>query len=253
MSTSDSIGGSAHRDRCVAVVGTSRRVGKTVVAAALAKVLAARGVRVGVFKPVALGCPRRLRQGLVCPDAEFLAHCADAPHDLATINPVRYARSIVLPGPGGRGPAPLDLAEIERCRRRVTRDSDFVVIEAAGGLLEPLDGRMRVADLLARWGVPLVVVAPAAAEALNQVLMALEIARWRRFEVAAVVLNRYVADGGSWADEVNPEAVAHYGRVELPVVVPHDPHTDPLRARLGADVLAAIKPLANLLWATLGG
>jgi len=73
------------------VTGTDTGVGKTMVAGALALLLRQAGRRVGVFKPVATGCRRDPRLGLVSEDAEFLAHCAEAREDLATIYPVRYA------------------------------------------------------------------------------------------------------------------------------------------------------------------
>ena len=49
------------------------------------------------------------------------------------------------------------------------------------------------------------------------------------------------------ADETNPEAVATYGQVNLPVVVPNDPATDVASARLGRSVLEAVTPLAQSL------
>src|SRR5687767_15999045 len=73
------------------VTGTDTGVGKTVIAGALAWLLREQGRRVGVFKPVATGCRRDVRLGLVSEDAEFLAHCAESQHNLETINPVRYA------------------------------------------------------------------------------------------------------------------------------------------------------------------
>ena len=247
MSKQDRAASAGRGKPTFAVVGTGRRVGKTVVAAALARVLRDRGLRVGVFKPVSTGCPRRIREGLVCPDAEFLAHCADAPHELATINPVRYAPRLPPAGGGQRRWPPLDFDEIERCLRRISRDSDLVLIEATGGLLEPLDRQTRVADLLGRWNLSLIVVAPAAADAVNTVLMTLEIARRRSLAIEAVVLNRYTAEGCSLADETNPEMVATYGQVNLPVVVPNDPATDVASTRLGRSVLEAVTPLARAL------
>src|SRR5512145_926321 len=50
------------------VTGTDTGVGKTVIAGALARLVQERGKRVAVFKPVATGCRRDLRLGLVCDD-----------------------------------------------------------------------------------------------------------------------------------------------------------------------------------------
>lgn len=234
--------------RGVAIVGTVCRVGKTVVAGGLARILRERGRRVGVFKPVAVGCQYRMRQGLVCPDAEFLAHCADAPHDLNTINPVRYSHRLVPAECARRSQRPVDFGEIERSRARIGAESDCMLVETVGGLLEPLDRDTLTADLLARWSMPLVLVAGAGADAVNHVLMALDCARHRRLQVAAVILNRYVADGATLADEINPEVLTRYTGVDLPLVIPEDAETGVAQARLGPAVLEALAPLARTLF-----
>jgi dethiobiotin synthetase len=200
-----------------------------------------------VFKPVALGCPRRIREGLVCPDAEFLAHCADVPHEVATVNPARFAYKHPPP-PGTERPVQaIDHAEIERCRKRIARDSDLVLIDTDGGLLAPLDQDTRVVDFAVRWRAPLIVVGPAAADQVGQTLLTLEVARQHGLDLAAVVLNRYHAEGSTLADETNPEFVAAYGGVSLPTVIPHDAATDVASARIGQDVLTAVTPLARLI------
>src|SRR3954468_1496419 len=71
------------------ITGTDTNIGKTIVAGAIAHHFRRRGVKVGVFKPMASGCVKR-REGLVSEDAEFLAHCADADHPLDLIAPQRY-------------------------------------------------------------------------------------------------------------------------------------------------------------------
>src|SRR5689334_4232430 len=78
------------------VVGTDASVGKTVIAAAIARWFRTRGARVGVVKPIDTKCVRR-REGLVSEDAEFLATAADAPHPLDLICPQRYAHPDLPP------------------------------------------------------------------------------------------------------------------------------------------------------------
>ena len=60
----------------VFITGTDTGVGKTVVAAGLALALRARGVRVGVMKPVATGCAGE-DGSLVSSDAVFLFEAAE--------------------------------------------------------------------------------------------------------------------------------------------------------------------------------
>jgi len=71
------------------ISATDTEVGKTVITAALTVLLQRRGLRVGVFKPVATGCVRRVRLGLVSEDTDYLAYFADSPDPLEVINPVR--------------------------------------------------------------------------------------------------------------------------------------------------------------------
>ena len=57
------------------ITGTDTGVGKTIVTAALARVLRLRGVKVGVMKPVTTGCSERNGE-LISEDAELLAWAA---------------------------------------------------------------------------------------------------------------------------------------------------------------------------------
>ena len=61
--------------RGIFITGTDTGVGKSVVAASLARALRLRGVNVGVMKPVTSGCIDRNGE-LVSEDAELLAWAA---------------------------------------------------------------------------------------------------------------------------------------------------------------------------------
>jgi dethiobiotin synthetase len=227
----------------VFITGTEPGAGKTVVAGAIARLAAERGRRVGVFKPVAVGCPWRMREGLACPDAEFLAHCADAPFELATVCPVRYFEAMVPAMAARRAGRPVDLDAIRQALARVTAGSDAVVVEGTGGLAVPVADKLSEADLAAEFGWPIVVVAPASSRAVNAILLSLSLARQSRLRVAAVCLNRYQADGATLAEEIGPDFIGRRQRVSV-FSVPEDPHTDPNRGQLGQAVLDALRPFA---------
>ncbi len=72
------------------ITGTDTGVGKTYVAALVARLLAAEGRRVGVYKPVASGC-RRDGDRLVSDDALNLWEAADRPGELERVCPQRFA------------------------------------------------------------------------------------------------------------------------------------------------------------------
>ena len=226
------------------ITGTDTGVGKTVVTAGLAVLLRRRGLRVGVFKPVATGCVRRVRLGLVSEDADFLAYFAESPDELATINPVHYGPPVAPSVAAQRSRRPVDTDAIWRAYRRICDHSDVVLVEGIGGLLVPLADDLLVADLAGQFGLPLVIVAWAGLGTINHTLLTIEAARRRDLEVTAVVLNRYIAKRATLAEETNPETIARHGRVPLPVMIPEDKRTSVADVTLGSDVLAALEHLA---------
>lgn len=224
------------------VLGTGRSVGKSAATGGLAWGLRRAGARVNVFKPVSVGC-RRTRQGLVSADVEFLAHCADSRHELATLNPIRFRESFLPAECARRRNRPIDRSAIEEAYQRVCEGHDLVLAEAVGGLLEPLDDRTTMLDLAVDWKARVVVVASASAAAVNAVLMAVECVRRRNLKLTAILLNRYEPDSAPLADEINPEQIATYARVDLPLMIPPDPATSIEKGQVGEDIVAALRPL----------
>lgn len=230
------------------VTGTDTGVGKTVVAGALAVLLRERQRRVGVFKPVATGCRRDPRLGLVSADAEFLAHCADAPETLEAINPVRYAGDLAPMAAAEHYRRPIDWEAIDQSWQRITARAEWIVAEGAGGLLVPIDRDNYMADLARRLGLPLIIVARPGLGTINHTLLTIEAARARRLEIAAVVVNGYHPSSATLAEETNPEIIARLAKIRIPIVVPFDPQTDIRQGTIGESVL---HPLIELVGAAV--
>ena len=226
------------------VTGTDTGVGKTVIAGALAMLVREAGLRVGAFKPVATGCRRDVRLGLVCEDAEFLAACADAAEPLATINPVRYAGDLAPMVAAEWHKRPIDWAAIDQSWQRIGQTSDWVIAEGAGGLLVPIDRANNMADLARRLGLPLIIVARAGLGTINHTLLTLEAARARNLPVAAVVINGYRPGSATLAEETNPEVIGRLAKMPIPLIVPFDAKTDTRQAIIGESVLY---PLRNFV------
>jgi len=172
------------------ITGTDTGVGKTYVAAAIARWLAAAGRRVGVYKPVASGC-RRGRGGLVSEDALALWEAAGRPGTLDRVCPQRFAAPLA--------PHLAARAEGKRLSSKRLRGgldywldtSEIVLVEGAGGLLSPLGRHEYVADLAADMGFPLVVVSRNILGTINATLQTLVAATvfCEGLRVAGVVLN----------------------------------------------------------------
>lgn len=172
------------------ITGTDTSVGKTHVAAMIARSLAARGLKVGVYKPAASGGAAH-GDSLVSQDAielwEAAAHAVILRRFVRTCSPHRWLR-IWLPG---RGEAARLAATAVRGLDYWIEISDVVLVEGAGGLMSPVGDEEYIADLADEFGMPLVVVARNAVGAINQVLQTLIVAATFRegLSVAGVVLN----------------------------------------------------------------
>ncbi len=171
------------------ITGTDTGVGKTYVAAMIARCLAGGGLRVGVYKPAASGCQRR-GAALVSDDAVALWEAAGRPADLEHVCPQRFEAPLaphVAARVEGR------TVDVERLYRGIEfwqPRSDVLLVEGVGGLMSPMADKTFVADLAKRFGFPLVVVSRNALGTINQTLQTV-VAATAHFglPIAGVVLN----------------------------------------------------------------
>jgi dethiobiotin synthetase len=175
---------------------------------------------------------------LVSEDAEFLAHCADSPHPLDVIAPVRYAEPLAPAVAAERLKEKVDWAPVRRSLRAICRDSDVLIVEGVGGIRVPMDQTHTVLDVAEWLALPAVVVARPGLGTINHTLLTVDAWRSRDVPVAGVVINRYPAESADVAEETNPRAIEKWGKVPVLCLVPEV--TEPMGLRLPADVSAAI-------------
>ena len=196
------------------VTGTDTDVGKTVVAAGLAGVL-----RATYWKPVQAGLEgetdsvavSRLSGGraMVLPEAYRLTTPC-SPHEAARIDGVAIDPDrLALPPDDSRFGGPL-------------------VVEGAGGVLVPYADDLLAADLFARWGLPVILVARTSLGTISHTLLSLEALRARGIDVAGVLFSGD-AVAHSEAAIVHFGQCRHLGRV---------PRLDPLDADTLAEAFA---------------
>jgi len=229
------------------ISGTDTGIGKTLIAGAIAAHLRRQGIRVGVLKPAASGCAHR-REGLVSEDAEFLAHCADAPHPLDLIAPQRFAEPLAPAIAAERMRTTLDWDAIQRSIDFIARDSDVVIIEGVGGIMVPMDAKHTMLDVALWLKLPAVVVARPNLGTINHTLLTVNALRDADVKVAGVVVNRYPAEMPGVAEETNPRAIEKWGKVPVLCIVPDV--KEEIGLRMPEDVAAAV---ATVDWAGLAG
>jgi dethiobiotin synthetase len=172
------------------ITGTDTGVGKTYVAALVARELTAAGVRVGVYKPAASGCMERDGR-LVSEDALALWEAAGRPLDLSHVCPQMF-RAPLAPHLAARAEGKeIDAERLRSGLAAWTDHCEVVLVEGAGGLMSPISDDDYVADLAFEFAYPLVVVAPNVLGVINQTLQTLITAAAfaNGLDVAGVVLN----------------------------------------------------------------
>jgi dethiobiotin synthetase len=175
------------RLRGLFVTGTDTGVGKTTVSRALLRHARRIGLQPIPFKPAETGC-------LPVPaDAHALWSAARPP--IPQADTCLYALSLPaapLQAAAAEG-ARIDVDQIVAHAHRLAEAGDFLLVEGAGGLLVPYADRVTAADLAARLGLPLLVVARTALGTINHTALTVREAERTGLELAAVVLNRTTA------------------------------------------------------------
>lgn len=185
--------------RGVFVTGTGTEVGKTVVAAVIARTLAAEGKTVAVFKPAVTGLDDFPADGTQSREMDRFGSRRRADHEVlrdaagsrqadVEIAPYRYG-----PPASPHLAAALAGEEIDPERLRdgahaAAANADVLVCEGVGGLLVPLRGDYLVRDLAADLGLPVAIASSPGLGTINHTLLTIEAARAAGLAVDLVVL-----------------------------------------------------------------
>jgi dethiobiotin synthetase len=198
------------------ITGTNTEVGKTHVAAMIARQLVLEGRRVGVYKPVASGC-RITASGLVSDDAEKLWRAAGRPGDFARVCPQQFHAPLSPPLAAAREGRSIDRALLRTGLDYWHAHSDITIVEGAGGLMSPLDDNYFNVDLAAEFAFPLVIVAANELGVINATLQTLITARVKApaLPIVGIVLNRPGPREADISLDSNVTDVATYSDVPL--------------------------------------
>jgi len=198
------------------VTGTGTEVGKTVVAAALARAIAASGTTVAVFKPAVTGLVDTGE-----PDHELLRRAAGSDQSDEEIAPYRYAPPASPHLAAELAGEEIDPRRLLAAARAAGERAGALVCEGVGGLLVPLAPGCSVRDLAAEIGLPLVIAAPPGLGTINHTLLTLESAGNAGLAVAAVVLTPW-PERPTQIERSNRETIAELGGVTVEVLPPLD-------------------------------
>jgi dethiobiotin synthetase len=202
------------------VTGTGTEVGKTVVAAVLARTARAAGSRVAVFKPAVSGLddypprPEVWECAVALPDHALLRLAAGSTQGDYEVAPYRYGPAVSPHLAAELAGEPIDPDFLRGTALAATEGSEVLICEGVGGFLVPLTTDYLVRDLARDLGLPVTIVASPGLGTINHTLLTIEAARSAGIEVGRVVLNRWPAKP-SRLELSNLETISMMGSVEV--------------------------------------
>ncbi len=155
------------------IAGTDTEIGKTLIAAAIIRGLAARGRSVAGMKPVAAGCALTVA-GLRNEDALALNEAATVklPYDL--LNPYAFEPAIAPHIAAADTGTVIDLQHLTATYAAIGTLADVVVVEGAGGWRVPLFPTGYLSDFPETLGLPVVLVVGLRLGCINHALLTAE-------------------------------------------------------------------------------
>ena len=198
--------------RGVFVTGTGTEVGKTAVAAAMARTAAGSGQRVAVFKPAVSG----LDEGGEA-DHELLRRAAGSGQSDDEIAPYRFGPAVSPHLAAELAGTPIEPRVVLEAARAAAENADLLVCEGVGGFLVPLTPGWLVRDLARELDLPVVIAAPPGLGTINHTLLTLESVRAAGLRAAAVVLTPWPTEP-SELERSNRETIASLGDVEVMIL-----------------------------------
>jgi dethiobiotin synthetase len=202
------------------VTATGTEVGKTVVAAALARTASVGGSRVAVFKPAVSGlveyplAPESWSSAPELPDHALLRLAAGSRQGDDEIVPYRYGPAVSPHLAAEMAGERIDPDLLRGAALEATHDADLLICEGVGGFLVPLTSDYLVRDLARDLRLPVAIVAEAGLGTINHTLLTIESVRAAGLEVAAVVLNRWPVQP-SLMERSNLETIERLGAVSV--------------------------------------
>ena len=172
------------------ITGTDTNVGKTYIACALARALSTENIPVVPRKPVESGCTRDGNE-LIPADAQALKQAAGYAGDLGLVCPYRFEPAISPDRAARLAGTPLTTEQLKiACLNDTNPDTDFLLVEGAGGFYSPLCSDGLNADLAQALQLPILLVAEDRLGCLNQILLTTEAIVAKQLKIAAIILNQ---------------------------------------------------------------
>ena len=173
----------------IVICGIDTGVGKSVVTGLLARHLLDKGRKVITQKPVQTGCEGQ--------PEDILLHRKLMGTEWHSLDEQQLTCPYCFPFPASPHLAAklagteIDPAELDRTTDILAGQVDQLIIEAAGGLLVPLNPALMLIDYLASRSYPVILVTTPRLGSINHTLLAIEAIKHRDMQLLGIVYNLY--------------------------------------------------------------
>lgn len=222
----------------VFITATDTGAGKTVIGVGLAAYLKKRGINVGVMKPVESGGTA---------DSQFYASVINPQDPPELINPYHFSLPVSPHQAAREEGKEVKYEVIENAYKYLRSKHDFLLVEGAGGFFCPFSNTLLAADVMERFGLPILVVAKPQVGTINHILLTLECAKCRRISVVGVIINHTQDASGETAAKSMPEEFTRFTDVPLLGVIPYIGYTSQRSLDIDA-IVSALEKNVNLSW-----
>jgi len=172
------------------VTGTDTNVGKTIITASLSQALINGGKRVIAIKPLASGC--RIKDNKLQSDDALMLRQYSTNNNLlySSINPFAFQDPVAPHLAAEKSKTKLSVdCIIKKTYHALTSNSDYIIIEGAGGWFTPINNQERIADLVRAYSYPVILVVGIRLGCINHALLTYQCMQKAKVKIAGWVAN----------------------------------------------------------------
>jgi dethiobiotin synthetase len=171
------------------IAGTDTNTGKTVATVVLASYWCKyiTDSNLGIFKLMQTGVG----------DWELYQRLFESIPNIKVAVPMRFAAPLAPPIAAAQENRSIDLGVVWQNLQNLQQQTDFVLIEALGGLGSPITEELTVAHVASDWRLPTVLVVPVKLGAIAQTVANVALARSLNVDLRGIILNCLDRDEGA--------------------------------------------------------
>lgn len=201
------------------ITGTDTGVGKTVIAAGLARAYRDMGYRVGVMKPASSGAIKTPNGRLECQDTRLLIEASGIQEEASLINPYCFEEPLAPAAAASLAGVEIEVGKILEAYHLLGQRYDPMIVEGVGGLLVPIRKDYLVLDLIRDLNLSILVVARPGLGTINHTCLTVKYALKEGIKVAGIIINGLKKTG--LAEKTNPALIEGITGVPILGILPY--------------------------------